>query len=197
MALLFEICFYVGVVLAVIGVVWLLATFVRGKFGKLQGPIAALLLGGALILAPALLSRMMAVDLGPREKIVSNERHISLTGWDGETYQLLSSKMDTVVLQMGNADVSDETLNLLARMDQLRELDLNDSSITDTGLAKLAELPALRTLRLRATKITDAGFRQHLMNLPALKQLDLRETSVTAETVEEWKNADSTRRAFR
>ena len=196
MALLFEICFYIGALATLVAIVWLLANLLRGQFGKLKMPLALLLLGGSLILGPAAISRSMTVDLGPREKIVSNERHLSLTGWDGESYELLRTKPDTIVLQMGNADVEDATLDLLAEMTQLRELDLNDSSITDAGLAKLSKLPALRTLRLRATKISDAGFRQYLMNLPTLKQLDLRETAVSVETVEEWKNADSTRRAF-
>ena len=196
MALLFEICFYIGALLTVVAIVWLLATLLRGQFGKLKLPLVLLLIGGALILGPAIVSRSMTVDLGPRERMVSNERHVSLTGWDSKSYDLLRTKPDTVVLQMGNADVNDETVKLLAGMQQLRELDLNDSVVSDAGLAELAKLPSLRTLRLRATKITDAGFREHLMNLPALKQIDLRDTAVSTESVEEWKNADATRKAF-
>ena len=196
MELLFEICFYIGALLTVVAIVWLLATLLRGQFGKLKLPLVLLLIGGALILGPAIVSRSMTVDLGPRERMVSNERHVSLTGWDGKSYDLLRTKPDTVVLQMGNADVNDETVKLLAGMQQLRELDLNDSVVSDAGLAELAKLPSLRTLRLRATKITDAGFREHLMNLPALKQLDLRDTAVSTESVKDWKNADTTRKAF-
>ena len=195
MASFFEYCFYAGIVVGLVGAVWFAKRLFRSP-RRLLAPICLMLLGLVLLVGPALISRTMSVELGKRERIVNNERHISLTGWDGEGYTFLQTIPDTVVLQMGNADVDDKTLDLLRGMSKLRELDLNDSSITDDGLAKIAKLPSLRTLRLRGTKITDAGFHEHLMNLPTLKQLDLRQTNVEMETVEAWKNGGEARRAF-
>ena len=196
MALLFEYCFYTGVVLALVGLLWSTWSLRHRNFRKLVLPIGILLLGLVLIVGPGIISRLMIVDLGPRETLVDGQRHVSLTGWDGESYDLLSAKSDVVVLQMANADVDDATLDFLAGMKQLQELDLNDSKITDEGLRKLSQLPALRTLRLRGTRITDQGFRDHLMNLPALKQIDLRKTAVSAESVSEWQDDDPSKRAF-
>lgn len=196
MAQLFEYCFYLGLLLVLTAALLFIKNLVTGRFRKWALPLGLLVLGSLLVAGPAVLSRTMAVDLGPREEIVNTERHLSLTGWDRQNYDFLAAKQDTVVLQMGNPDVTDETLNLLAKMQQLRELDLNDSAITDKGLEKLAALPALTTLRLRGTRITDAGFRQHLAPLSNLQNLDLRQTAVTPETVEQWKAAQPSRRAF-
>lgn len=179
-----------------VGLVWLATRFLR-PVRQLSAPLCLLVFGAMLVVGPAVLTRTMSIDLGKRERIVGNERHISLTGWDGKSYEFLSGKPDTVVLQMANQDVDDETLDFVAKMNQLRELDLNDSAITDGGLPKLAKLPSLETLRLRATKITDAGFRDHLFEMETLRQLDLRQTLVEVETVEEWKRRGESRRAFR
>jgi len=196
MALLFEICFYLGVLIAFVGLVWLLSCLVRGNASKAIKPLMVLMLGGALILGPAVLSQTMIVDLGPRETRVDDELHITLTGWDRNDYDSLTRRPETIVLQMANQDVTDQTLDYLADMSQLRELDLNDTQITDAGLAKLARLPALQSLRLRGTKITDDGFRRHIDDMPSLTQLDLRQTAVSAEAVELWKSGNENRRAF-
>ena len=51
----------------------------------------------------------VSIDLGPREKIVDRELHVTLTGWNRNTadYVVLRSKPDIVVLQMANPDVTD------------------------------------------------------------------------------------------
>ena len=100
----------------------------------------------------------MPIDLGPREKIVDGQRHITLTGWDRKDYGFLGSKRDVVVLQMANPDVTDQTLEHLKGMNRLKELDLNNTQVTDAGLKVLSDLPALATLRLKNTKVTDQGF---------------------------------------
>lgn len=196
MATLFEYCFYAGLILGLIAFIWLLVSLFR-KPRRLVPPIFLMMLAFVLLVGPALISRTMSVSLGKIERIVDNELHVTLTGWDGESYTFLQTKPEAIVLQMANPDVTDDTLSLLANMSRLRELDLNESSITDAGLAKLAKLPSLERLRLRGTKITDSGFRQHLMNSPTLKELDLRKTEVAVETVEEWKSQGASRRALR
>lgn len=176
-------------------------------FPRVRGPLAiiglgAVLAGGAFGVN-ALANRFEG--FGDRDKMVAvevegvtrEERHITLTGWDQSDYTVLRHRPDAVVLQMANADVSDQTLEVLRAFKELRELDLNDTGVTDAGLATLATLPALTDLRLRGTKITDEGFREHLLPKAGLRMLDLRQTAVTRETVAEWKKALPGRRALR
>jgi hypothetical protein len=136
------------------------------------------------------------VDLGPYERVVDGERHLTLTGWDREDYAILGSKSDAVVVQMANPDVTDATLENLKGFDRLRELDLSETRVTDEGLKILAGLPSLASLRLRDAKITDAGFRATLLNMESLRRLDLTGTAVDRETVEAWEAAQPGRRAM-
>ena len=93
-----------------------------------------------------------------------------------------SAPPDVVVLQMANPDVTDETLELLRGLNQLRKLDLNNTQVTDAGLVVLAGLPRLERLRLGHTKITDEGFRTHLAGLASLQQIDVTGTAVKGKT---------------
>lgn len=163
------------------------------------GPLATMLVGALTLAAPILIARFTPIDLGPRDKIVNGERHLTLNGWDRPVsgYRIISERPDTVLLQMANPDVDDATLEHLSGLKQLRELDLNNTRITDAGLPALAALPALETLRLSGTGITDAGFQRYLAKLPTLKRIDLRGTGVTAETIQAWRQAQPGRRVMR
>jgi hypothetical protein len=137
------------------------------------------------------------VGLGERERVIDGERYLNLTGWDRDGYTILAERPDVVVLEMGNPDVTDATLALLADLPLLRELTLNDSGITDRGLATLARLPALETLRLARTKITPDGLRTFLETPPPrLMQIDVSGLGVPATILRDWKNAgpEGTRR---
>lgn len=191
--------------------------FVHRHAKQIRFPIVAFVVGFLLFAVPLAYNRFAPPDLGPREKIVDGELHITLTGWNPDKtgfrrwvswlnvelvgrdrldYSMLLGKSDTVVLQMANGDVGDGTLDYLAGMSKLRELDLNDTKVTDAGLAKLAKLQKLASLRLRGCQITDQGFRTHLMPLVELKQLELAGTAVTPAAVQEWKSAKPGRRAL-
>ena len=197
MYLLFEFLFYAGLLVLAAGSIWLLSRTARGKW-SFGPPVLLMIAGLAAMVTPAVYTRfVLNVDLGPRNALVSGERHITLTGWDQDNYGVLEAFPETVVLQMANPDVTDETLKHLQGMANLRELDLNDTQITDAGLEHLSRLTGLQTLKLRATKITDAGFDQWLTRLPELSRLDLRETIVSLDTVEKWKEASKGRRVFR
>jgi len=206
-----------GLALMVLGWIWMTATaFRRGVgwgvfvllcppaapfYGMWRGraalpPLLAMGLGFVVLAAPPILNRMAPVDLGPRDKIVAGERHLTLTGWDRKDYSGLALRPDVVVLQMANPDVTDETLAYLKGFDRLKELDVSDSKITDAGLKTLKDLPALATVWLKNTKITDAGFREALADKESLKRLDLTGTAVDRETVEAWKKAKPGRRAM-
>jgi len=167
-------------------------------FRKLTGPLmlslAAVILMGGTIGLGAFLGRHPS--LGPRERLVDGELHVTLTGWDRTDYSLLQTKPDAVVLQMANSDVTDETLRYLQGMSRLRDLDLNDSQITDAGLPLLSQLPALQILRLRKTRITDQAFREHLAGKGSLLELDLRQTAVTSKTLRAWKAQNKDQRKY-
>lgn len=156
--------------------------------------LVGLIVGGT----PFVITRyLFPIDLGPRERIVNGERHITLTGWDRHDYGFLSAKPDLVVLQMANRDVNDGTIRLLSNLAKLRDLDIEGTGITDRSLQILASLPALQTLRLKDTKITDSGFRDTIGASTTLRMIDLRGTAVTAETVQSWRQTKPGRRAMR
>jgi hypothetical protein len=209
--------FLMGALLALIGAAWLLVAAGKVRWTWIPAlllfppvlfwflyrhqraaalPAAVLAVGLFLLVLPAAYTRLAPIDLGPYEDIVNGERHLTLTGWDRTDYRVIQRKMDTVVLQMANADVTDETLSLLTGMPNLRELDVSHSQVTDNGLAHLAELP-LQTLRLmNCPQVTDAGFRAVLVEHPSLKEVDVRGTQISAEAIREWRKADRTRRAM-
>ena len=164
--------------------------FLTKHAARVKVPLVLVLISGMLIGVPFGVNAIVQrVDLGPREKLVDGELHITLTGWDQSDYSVLRSRPAVVVLQMANADVTDETLEHLRGMQRLKELDLNRSQITDRGLELLQDLPALVSLRLQGTKITEDGFRKSLAGRESLLELDVRETAIPSKTLRLWKNA--------
>jgi hypothetical protein len=164
-----------------------------------KGLAPLLLIGIGLVVTgfPPAYRLLVPIDLGPRERIVDGQRHITLTGWDRNDYTLLGSKHDVVVLQMANADVTDRTLELLKEMNTLKSLDLDNTQVTDAGLKILKGLPALKALRLGNTRITDQGFQQELATKESLQQLNLTGTQVSHETAQAWQKAKDGRRVLR
>jgi hypothetical protein len=163
-------------------------------------PLALFLLAGVVVAVPYAVNAFVQhseVSLGPYEKIVEGERHLTLTGWDRHGYYVLEAKPDTVVLQMANGDVDNKDLEFIQNMKLLRELDLSDTQVDDAGLAMLAKLPKLETLRLRNTKVTDEGFTKYLSGKESLLELDLQGTQVASKTVRAWKAAKEGRKALR
>ena len=185
-----------GAALVALGVLWFLIAAINWR--KAVRPLLLMLLGVVVAAVPFGVNYYYQrhLNLGPREKVVDGELHITLTGWDRSDYSVLQDRSQTVVLQMANPDVDDATLQYLKGMKQLEELDLNDTQVTDEGLRTLSELPRLEALRLRKTPITDEGFRKYLLPMESLKQLDLRGTKVASKTVREWKAAQPDRKAL-
>jgi hypothetical protein len=163
-----------------------------------RGAAPLILLALAVLVAtvPAVYILCVRVDLGPRDKIVGGERHVTLTGWDRNDYSVLRLIPDVSVLQMANADVTDHVVEVLRGMKNLKELDLNGTQVTDAGLGIIHDLPALATLRLARTKITDRGFRDILATKESLMQLDLQHTQVSRDTVKAWRAAKPDRKAL-
>lgn len=180
-----------GAGVAAMGLLWLPFRFRRPKV-----PLLLLVCGLAIAAAPSAISRLFPINLDEIEKIVNDERHLTLTGWNKKDYSLLKQKTDAVILNMGNPDVTDDTLILLADFKKLKTLDLCDTKVTDAGLARLEQLPALDTLHLERTAVTDAGVLQHLKDHPTLRVLWVRATKVTPEAAEEFKAAKKGRRVM-
>lgn len=135
---------------------------------------------------------------GERERVINGDRHLTLTGWDRRDYAVvLSRKKDVAVLEMGNPDVTDETLTLLREMPGLKELTLNDTMVTDAGLETLKTLPALESLRLARTKVTKEGISGFLAEPPPkLLQIDVSGNSIPASALRKWKNVDPEHRRY-
>jgi hypothetical protein len=169
--------------------------FIPCHFRSARTPVAVLLLGLIIGAMPYGVNyyHQHFVDLGPREKMVDGELHITLTGWDQKDYSILRGRSQVVVLQMANADVDDQTLTYLDGLERLRELDLNGTQISDEGLAILARLPRLQELRLARTRISDEGFQKYLAAKETLKKLDLTGTAVKGKTKRDWKKAQEGR----
>lgn len=187
--------YLVGLALIALGCIGLMIRAFRRR--RKLVPLALVGLGLAITAFPPSYRLLVPIDLGPREKIVEGERHITLTGWDRKDYGFLGSKRDVAVLQMANPDVTDQTVERLAGMDRLKELDLSNTQVGDAALKVIKDLPALTALRLKNTKITDQGFQDSLASKDSLTRLDVTGTGVRRESVDAWQKAKPGRRALR
>lgn len=188
---------FAGLLASTVGVFWALGRGLAVVLGRRQArqllvPLA--LLGGGLVVGAVPFAYqhvyLRIVGLGERERVLDGERALNLTGWDRDGYAILAQKSDVAILEMGNPDVTDETLGLLVSLPNLRELTLNDTAVTDAGLATLARLPALETLRIARTKITAEGLRRFLDAPPRrLFQLDVSGNGIPTTILRQWKNA--------
>jgi hypothetical protein len=188
-----------GLGMATVGLLWSLARGLAVAFGRRQArrllvPLA--LLGGGLVVGAVPFAAqtvyLRLVGLGERERVIDGARALTLTGWDRDDYSILATKPDVVILEMGNPDVTDQTLELLADHAALRELTLNDSDVSDAGLATLARLPALETLRIARTRVTPEGLRRFLdAPPPNLRQIDVSGNDIPTAILRQWKNAAS------
>ncbi len=214
---------FLGAVLLLVGILWLIRNAYRTRrwlgvlialtmflgtpliFGLIRfrqnlRPLILVLAGliiGAIPFA-AEQAYEFVFGLGERERVINGERYLTLTGWDRKDYgTVLSRKKDVAVLEMGNPDVTDETLTLLSELPQLKELTLNDTMVTDAGLEKLKNLPALESLRLARTKVTKEGIAAFLAEPPPkLRDIDVSGNSLPASALRKWKNADSEHRRY-
>lgn len=188
---------FAGLMAATVGGLWAIGrglAVVLGRRTVRQLLVPLALLGGGLVLGavPFAAQRLtLAIfGLGERERVIDGERALVLTGWDRADYALLADRRDVAILEMGNPDVTDDTLAALADLPKLRELTLNDTAITDAGLATLATLPSLETLRIARTQVTAEGLQRFLdAPPPRLRQLDVSGNGIPTSVLRRWKNA--------
>jgi hypothetical protein len=188
---------FAGLLAVAIGFFWLIGRGVVVLLGRRQArqllvPLA--LLGGGLVVGAVPFAYqhvyLKFVGLGPQERVLDGLRALNLTGWDRDDYSFLAERPDLVILELGNPDVTDDTLDLLVGLSQLRELTLNDSAVSDVGLATLARLPALETLRIARTRITPEGLRRFLDAPPRrLVSIDVSGNGIPTAILRQWKNA--------
>jgi hypothetical protein len=151
-----------------------------------RAPVA-LFLVACVIFAGGFVAGQFAVAHDPRVTIVNGEKHLTLTHAKGDALSVIKKHRDVVVLQMAEAELSEETVEHLRGLPELRELDLNDSNVTDFHLAALSGMNKLEILRLNRTAVTDAGVMEHVLPLPSLKELNLRGTKVSTKLLRDWK----------
>ena len=188
---------FLGLLLSAAGLLWLVGRGIglllrRRTVRQLLQPLLLLTAGLVIGAVPFVYQHayLAIVGLGERERVIGGERALNLTGWDRAGYGILKDKADVAILEMGNKDVTDDTLGLLDDLPNLKELTLNDSSVTDAGLAKLAQLPKLESLRIARTQVTAEGVRAFLAAPPPrLRQIDVSGNEIPTGILRQWKNA--------
>jgi len=115
----------------------------------------------------------------------------------GESFEWLQEMVDDgwlpwfeSALSVGFSETanSDEGLEYLGDLTNLKYLVLNSTQVSDEGLKHLSGLTKLQSLDLINTQISDEGLK-HLSGLNNLYLLDLRNTQVTEEGVKELQKA--------
>ncbi len=91
-------------------------------------------------------------------------------------------------INLRRAQINDEAVRPLGKLDALEKLDLSATEITDQSVAMLLRLKNLRELNLRHTSISDSGLAQ-LPALNRLQKLDISNTGITGRGFETWKES--------
>jgi len=99
---------------------------------------------------------------------------------------LLGLKDQLVWLQLSNTGISDEALQFVGRLSNLRKLNVSRNSISDKGVSHLLGLSNLKYLNLYETNVTDSIL-VSLIGLSRLEELYLWHTRVSDATVEKLK----------
>ena len=100
-----------------------------------------------------------------------------------------------VALHLADGDVTDETVDLIAKLDNVAWLNLAGTKVGDAGVAKLASLSSLERLHLERTDVTDASAGT-LAGLPKLSYLNLYGTKLTDAGLKTLANSESLRKLF-
>ena len=191
---------FLGLFLATSGLLVFLGRSLRVLLGRterrrLLGPAALLVAGLVIGSVPFAAQRLYfsIVGLAERERVVDGRQALVLTGWDRSDYSILAKKPGLEILEMGNADVTDATLDLFAGLPKLRELTLNDTRITNVGLHKLQELKQLESLRIARTAVTPEGVAAFLADAPpTFREIDVTGNNIPTSILRKWKNAAKT-----
>jgi hypothetical protein len=94
----------------------------------------------------------------------------------------LSNLQSVSIDDAGIGNLSDDDLEWLAKLPNLKALELYSERITDRGIAHLAKAPQLVALALSGNRLTAAGVK-HLANAPRLQSLSLRGDGLTIDVL--------------
>lgn len=85
---------------------------------------------------------------------------------------------DVVEAHLSGREITDDLLENLACLTELRSLHMDRTSVDDAGLAHLARFTKLEDLDISYSQVTDAGM-HHLTRLKKLRELNLANTHVS------------------
>ncbi len=102
---------------------------------------------------------------------------------EGKLTKTYLEKVTRLILN-GTKKVTDEGLEEVAKLKQLKGLYLEGTEITDAGLKEVAKLKQLNFLALNLTLITDAGLKE-VAKLKQLRFVNLKDTKVTKAGVDQ------------
>jgi hypothetical protein len=142
------------------------------------GAMSKIRQSGALAMPLAQSTNLVEVDLN----LVGD--HID----DAQLADLAPVAQQLAALNLARTHVTNNGLQALEPMKNLRKLHLENTKIGDAGLTHLKGLTSLQYLNLYGTQVTDSGLEQ-LEGLKNLKSLYLWQTKVTPIGVEKLKKA--------
>lgn len=97
---------------------------------------------------------------------------------DEQIFRLQDIQNQLVWLNLSHTGITDQQMEAISKLKNLRLLNLNYTAITDAGLAKLSTLTELRSLSIVGTKATDSSATT-FTQLKNLSNLYLYQTSLT------------------
>jgi uncharacterized membrane protein len=139
------------------------------------------------------LVKLNALGITPMPLAESNNHlMVTFTGFREITDEHISALQEIsdqlVWLNLSHTPVTDEQLDGISKLRNLRVLFLNNTGISDAGLAKIAPLPELRSLSLVGTNVTDASIAT-FKKLESLTNLFLFQTTLTDKGISEFSGA--------
>jgi hypothetical protein len=124
-----------------------------------------------------------AMELSQRDNLLQIQCKRVEDHFGDAEMELLEPLTDRITwLDLGNTQVTDEGVQLVAEMSKLSRLYLQNTSVGDEGLAAVADLKELEYLNMYGTNVTDEGLK-HLIGCEALETLYLWQTEVTKEGI--------------
>jgi hypothetical protein len=208
-----------GIVLAVIGYLWLLgrafrtstgwgiAAFVLPVIGPLaflakqyvraKSPFTIVLLGLVLVFLPLVLNAAFGEKQAQHalQRTTGGLSEFTATNAVNPDYEAILANPGLEILQSARPDFTDEVAERLRGLIKLKTLDLSDSSITDRSLAIIAGLPTLEKLSLARVKgISEPAFQETVLKMTSLKEIDVRGTAIKVETLRAWRAAGADRK---
>ena len=93
---------------------------------------------------------------------------------------LSSVPNDTICLSLENAEITDDGIFNLHKLNSLRCIDLDSTSITDKSMDAISSFKTLEEIWIEDTKLTDSGFKK-LALLPKLKYVSFWDTNISDE----------------